>query len=548
MTPAEFAVAPCSSTALTVTVTIPSGLPQNARANLSLTVQPVTGTLPAQSVSLTAKTPSALLLVAHDRFYDRQSYYTSLLDQLGISYDIWTLPRTQPPFDGPSATQLSWYPLVLWYTGYDWYLPLAPGDETRLSTYLDRGGRLLLSSAFYMDGQGSSDFARNRLGVLSYSSEMTASVAYGSPGHPLGAGFAPTTLGNPFPGAGFSTLTGVLVPSSLASTAWRADHDRAVAIANDRPGNRLVFWDIPLEALPTAVRKTVLQRTLGWLGPLGELTAHLQPPSPLPGEPVTLTLEVRNNLAATLATVTATLPATFVPDSLTSLGGLTYDPATTTFVWGGPLEAGATRAFTLTGTAQAAAPAATTGRVVYRDQTLGLDYDQPLHLAPGGPDLSSSSFGVARGESPWPPTLAMVIRNTGPAIAPSAVVTGVLPLDYRVITDSLRLEGPGTAQLWSGGVAWQGMLGSGESVTVTCQLDLKLDPRAAGVPFEMLARDGQGGAWEWRTWPELIPGAASCRWYASNEKPRRHQRQSGPPYLVFLVTRFSPRRPISPRR
>jgi len=220
---------------------------------------------------------------------------------------------------------------------------------------------------------------------------------------------------------------------------------------------------------------------------------------------VTLTIEVRNNLTATTAAVTATLPGAFVPDSLTPLGGLVYDPATKTFVWSGPLGAGARRAFTLTGTAQAASPASSAGRVVYRDQTLGLDYDQPLRLAPGGPDLSSSSSGVSRAGSAWPPTLAMVIRNTGPAIAPSAVVTGLLPMGYRVIPSSLRLEGPGIAQLWSGGVAWQGMLQSGESATVTYQLDLRLDSRAAGMPFEMLAWDGQGGAWEWRTWPALIP-------------------------------------------
>ena len=503
--PGQFVLNPCGSTPLTITVTIPAGLPQNARAGLTLTVQPVTGTLPAQSVSLTAKTPSALLLVAHDRFYHLESSYTSLLDQLGISYDIWTLPHTSPPFDGPSEEQLSWYPLVLWYTGYDWYLPMTLKDETQLSTYLGNGGRLLLSSPFYIDGRSNTDFARNHLGVLSYSYGMTASVAYGSPGHPLGAGYAPTVLTDPFPGAGFTVLDAALVPSSLSSTAWRADHNRALAIASDRPGNQLVFWDVPLEALPTGARKSVLQRTLGWLGPLGDSTARLQPPAPLPGQPVTLTIDVRNNLTATTAAVTATLPGAFVPDSLTPLGGLVYNPATKTFVWSGPLGAGATRAFTLTGTAQAASAASSTGGVVYRDQTLGLDYDQPLRLAPGGPDLSSSSSGVSRAGSAWPPTLAMVIRNTGPAIAPSAVVTGLLPMGYRVIPNSLRLEGPGIAQLWSGGVAWQGTLRGGESATVTYQLDLRLDSRAAGMPFEMLAWDGQGGAWEWRTWPELIP-------------------------------------------
>jgi hypothetical protein len=225
---------------------------------------------------LTAKTPSALLLVAHDRFYDLESSYTSLLDQLGITYDIWTLPRTQPPFDGPSATQLSWYPLVLWYTGYDWYLPLTSNDETHLSTYLTNGDRLLLSSPFYIDGpRSNTDFARNRLGVLSYSYDMTASVAYGSPGHPLGAGFAPAALTNPFPGTGFTVLNAALVPSSFSSTAWRADHNRAIAIASDRPDNRLVYWSVPLEALPTAARKSVLQRASGWLGPLGDSTARL---------------------------------------------------------------------------------------------------------------------------------------------------------------------------------------------------------------------------------------------------------------------------------
>ncbi len=506
VTPAQFTLTPCSSTVLTVSVAVPSGLPQNTRATLTLTVHPATGSLPAQSVSLTAKTPSALLLVAHDRFYDRQSDYTRVLDQLGVSYDIWELTNAAPSRDGPSARQLSWYPLVLWYTGYDWYRPMTTADESGLATYLDGGGRLLLSSPFYLDGNSNSDFALNRLGIMDYSYDMTASLAYGSPGHRLGAGFSPAALTNPFPGAGFSVLDVALVPSSLSSTAWRSDHNRAVAIASDRPGDRLVFWGIPLEALPGSVREAVLGRTLGWLGPLGDSTAKLQPQVPLPGAAVTLTIELRNSLAATTAAMTATLPGTFVPASFAPHQELVYDPVASAWVWHGPLERGATRTFTLTGTAQTATPQASTGKVVYHDQTLGLDYDQPLRLVPGGPDLSSSKLGLVPASPPWPPTLAMVIRNTGQTVASSAVVTSLLPIGYQVLTGSLHLEGTGTAQLWPGGVAWHGMLDSGEAVTVTYQLDIALDARAAGrLPFEMLAWDGEGGAWEWRTWPQLIP-------------------------------------------
>jgi archaellum component FlaF (FlaF/FlaG flagellin family) len=100
--------------------------------------------------------PSSVLFVDddgsfnHPGCFDTQPLYTALLDTLGITYDVMEL--TIDMGDGPTAAEMMPYDLVIWETGehYSDSRTLTVNDELNLATYLDAGGRLLLSAQDYL--------------------------------------------------------------------------------------------------------------------------------------------------------------------------------------------------------------------------------------------------------------------------------------------------------------------------------------------------------------------------------------------------------------
>ena len=63
---------------------------------------------------------------------DSRRYYTSPLDELGVSYDIWDV-ATQ---NDPSASDLTGYRMVIWFTGYPRSDTFTSANEAAVSTYL----------------------------------------------------------------------------------------------------------------------------------------------------------------------------------------------------------------------------------------------------------------------------------------------------------------------------------------------------------------------------------------------------------------------------
>jgi hypothetical protein len=82
-------------------------------------------------------------------FADSRDYYTEALDANGYTYDI--VEVTAEGADGPDATTMADYPVVIWFTGEAWRYDqtLTANDEANLATYLDGGGNLFLSSHDY---------------------------------------------------------------------------------------------------------------------------------------------------------------------------------------------------------------------------------------------------------------------------------------------------------------------------------------------------------------------------------------------------------------
>ncbi len=169
----------------TYTVTVTAG--EHRVAKKVVTVQ--AGTL--SILDFVLDDAPAILLVDSGRWYQESyiAYYQQALDDLLYPYDTWQI--TQPfatPNDVPTAQALAPYDLVIWSAPLD-----SPGyvqaDEA-LETYLEQGGRLLLSGqdVAYFDGGGSffpAPYLKNYLKALFVQDDSGTRTISGTLGGPL---------------------------------------------------------------------------------------------------------------------------------------------------------------------------------------------------------------------------------------------------------------------------------------------------------------------------------------------------------------------------
>jgi uncharacterized repeat protein (TIGR01451 family) len=327
----EFTLESCAGSPITATVTIPPGQLRDARSMHSVRFVSRGDPGSTVAISVSAKTPAPILLVDDERWYDHQDQYTTTLDALELSYDLFD---AQGRGSTPTTDILQRYPLVVWTTGYDWFEPLTADDETHLSAYLDGGGRFLLSSQDVLDIRGLSEFVRNRLGVAEASVSVTSTEVVAIPGSPLGSDLGPWGLTFPF-----VDWSDALSPTEHARGTLQNEQLLTVGVARPAQDWRTAFFSFPLETLPDAPRQTLLERTLVWLSPLGESRLEA-PPVAAEGSrvPITLTLglatiETRTGLRAMLS-----LPpqANLAPGSLR--GPWRYDATTHGLAWSGDLS------------------------------------------------------------------------------------------------------------------------------------------------------------------------------------------------------------------
>ncbi len=517
LTPAATMVSSCEAITVTLVVTVPQGLGWNVMSVVTLTAQSsLSPSVKATSV-LTTKTPAPVLLVDSERpqWYARVGSYEQALAQAGLAYDTWHVKGGNWP-NPPSVSRLSWYPVVVWFTGYDWYDPISAVDEANMSAYLDGGGRLFLSSPFYLDMLGYLDptgvpaFARTRLGVISFTDGLTTEVAYGAASSPIGGELGALPLTNPYPNAGFFTLAEALVPGRDAMTALRGSSGRALAIHRVESRSRTVFMLAPFEALTGSDAARMMGRTVGWLGWLGDSTLTASRGVAAAGDSVEFTLTARHNGVAPIhATLTATLPlsVTLIPESLTPGAG--FDLASGVVTWTGVLDPGAaitvSYRVTLTGTLVPPGTPLTT-LAVFHDDTHGISFDPVAVVRLAAPDLSLSTFTAPPLVRPNAPlTYTLVVSNSGLSVAASAHVTVLLPLHTRVVTNSLALSGPGSVIASSDTIAWSGSLDVGQSATLAYRLSTAGMLTGRALPSEALLWDGAGGAWERVLAVDVVP-------------------------------------------
>ena len=169
--------------------------------------------LAALAASAGAQPPAYDILLVDDDWDYRLShpgslgglpYYTSALEALGLGYEAWDVQTQGQPADSDLLDR----DVVIWFTGYAFdgfeadpgvFTPL---NEARVATYLDAGGRFILSSQeYYYYCCEVSDiptpFMQDYLGVQAMSDVYVYTTTVGVAGNAVGDGIGPLTLVRP---------------------------------------------------------------------------------------------------------------------------------------------------------------------------------------------------------------------------------------------------------------------------------------------------------------------------------------------------------------
>ncbi len=206
-------------------------------------------------------------------------YYTSALAALGLGYEVWDV-QTQGQ---PTGAALLDRDVVIWFTGYAMYDfeddpgVFTPQNETRVATYLEAGGRFLLSSQeYYYEADTITTFMDEYLGVQDASDVWVYTTTVGVTGNPVGDGIGPLTLVRPDdfgeywpPGNFEGPYDDEVYPRAGAGSPFR--YATAPFPPNstnlEGPAFKTVFLGWPFEWVDTVnQRAQVLGSILSWIG------------------------------------------------------------------------------------------------------------------------------------------------------------------------------------------------------------------------------------------------------------------------------------------
>ncbi len=469
-TPSSWSItlAPCTTATLEIAVTIPSDAGWNERDILTVTLR--SSLSPALSIRATAitKTPAPILLVDDDRWYDQEGKYERAMAEAGFAYDLWH--ANESPI---SPDRLSWYPIVVWWTGYDWYAPVTAEEEEALADYILSGGRLFLSSQDFLfcRNPAASSFCRGTgsllplLGVLTWTDDVTPTSAIGVPEEPIGEDFGPWALQYPF-----RNWSDSLEPLPGTIVTFRDQERRAIGLARRVGDGASAFFAFPFEALPEEARSEGMERAIGFLSWLGSSSFFAEPVSVQPGGTVSWTVILRNDGPEPItAYLSDTIPIslTFLPSSLRGPGA--FDPASSSLFWRGLFHPGESITISyqtlVSGTAAA-------GEVISHEIRMGIEEQgiQFRRWAKVGvmvPDLSHSELECEPAEalSGSPISCTLSLRNAGLGDASEALAFIPLPENSRLIPDSLSCDA-GTLEVGGDFVRWSGPIPAGASASV----------------------------------------------------------------------------------
>ncbi|MFN8483372.1 MAG: S8 family serine peptidase [Anaerolineae bacterium] len=192
------------------------------------------------------------LLVDDDEGHDFETLWQASLNHMGRPYDTWEVRATGY---GPPADVLDAYGLVIWEVGGPLHR-LGAADAAQLQTYLDHGGRLLLSEP----GGATSAFRADYLQVASPTAPASAAV--------VGQGFlsaGPYSVAS----AGFTDAPAAVTRGTSGQSVLRWDGqatDAGVAVSR---AYRSIYLTLGLQNLPAASQDALVASLVTWFGVSG---------------------------------------------------------------------------------------------------------------------------------------------------------------------------------------------------------------------------------------------------------------------------------------
>lgn len=225
-----------------------------------------------------------VLIVDDDEGENFERYYTSACDSNGILYMVHSVQNS----GSPAPDILNKYSVVIWFTGNAKTNTLTTTDQSNLASYLDNGGKLLLSSqnvAYELNGtQFLSDYLHSQF------VEDSAGKFYlpGISGDPITRGDTIVIAGGG--GANNARSSDVIRPLSGAEPCARFQgysDTTAAPIIRYRGNYRLVYFSVAFEAIDHATarylqRWTLVKRIWEWMGE--RLPGVTEPAIPVSGK------------------------------------------------------------------------------------------------------------------------------------------------------------------------------------------------------------------------------------------------------------------------
>ncbi|MEO0010023.1 MAG: S8 family serine peptidase [candidate division WOR-3 bacterium] len=243
----------------------PAAPPEMLRFFLTVSASPE----PAYpDTSFTAQSGSPrVLIVDDDAGQNYERYYTSACDSNRLLYDVYSVQNA----GSPSADTLRHYPVVIWFTGDARTNTLTPTDQANLASYLDNGGKLILSGqniAYELNG---SAFLSNYLKCEYVADSTGKPYLPGIAGDPLTRGDTMVTAGGGGANNARSSDAIRALGEAVACARYRDYPDTtAVPMIRYAGSYRLVFFAVAFEAIDHSNRYlqrwTLIRRIFDWFG------------------------------------------------------------------------------------------------------------------------------------------------------------------------------------------------------------------------------------------------------------------------------------------
>jgi hypothetical protein len=209
------------------------------------------------------------------------SVYTSTLDQIGASYQVWDLAGGAP---SPTYNDLRPFRVVIWRVSDNVFInnTLSAPEQSAVQQYVQAGGSFFMASMEQLSRLGSG-FLSGVLQVSGFVPDATAPSASGTVGNFITGGGIDLALD--YSNHSTESYTLFDVPSDISDTVTLTTNafpillegsSEIVGLAYPKPGldrtGRVVFLSFPLDAVSAMDpapnnRATLLQRILNFLAP-----------------------------------------------------------------------------------------------------------------------------------------------------------------------------------------------------------------------------------------------------------------------------------------